>query len=148
MIWDMADFRWEEAYQRAAAFYRENGHLVVPRAYGSTQGFDLYEWVTTQRNKYRSGKLSTDRIHKLESIGMDWLTTVERAWETYYVAAERYYRRYGTLSMPCTYIDETGCSLGFWLWSIRTNRVKLKTSGPNGNQVERLQRIGFVFSTI
>jgi hypothetical protein len=76
---------------------------------------------------------------------MDWLTTVERAWEIHYGAAERYYRRYGTLSMPSTYVDEDGCSIGLWIWNIRTNRVKLKTSGANGNQVERLQRIGFVF---
>ena len=31
MIWDMMEFRWQEAYQRAAIFYRENGHLVVPK---------------------------------------------------------------------------------------------------------------------
>ena len=46
--------------------------------------------------------------------------------------------------MPCTYVDEDGLPLGMWLWRIRKNKVKLKTSGANGNQVERLAKIGFV----
>ena len=79
MVWkNKFETAWDRGYQAALAYHDEYGNLYVPTAYGSDQGFDLYEWVTTQRNKYRAGKLSTDKIHKLESIGMDWLTTVER----------------------------------------------------------------------
>ena len=147
MVWNVGEFRWEEAYKRAAAFYRENGHLVIPRHYGQEKEFDLYEWVMSQRNKYRSGELSEDKIQKLEKIGMDWLTSVERDWENHYDSAERYYREHGTLTMPCTYVDESGFPLGMWLWRIRTNKTKLRTEGANGNQIERLRAIGFEFST-
>lgn len=146
MVWNVGEFRWDEAYQRAATFYRENGHLVIPRKYGQENDFDLYEWVKSQRNKYRSGELSEDKIQKLETIGMDWLTSVERDWENSYHSAERYYRKHGTLTMPCTYVDESGFPLGRWLWRIRTNKVKLKTEGANGNQIERLKAIGFEFT--
>lgn len=145
MVWNVGEFRWEEAYKRAATFYRENGHLVIPRHYGQKKDFDLYEWVMSQRNKYRSGELSEDKILKLEKIGMDWLTSVERDWENHYDSAERYYRTHGTLAMPCTYVDESGFSLGMWLWRIRTNKTKLRTEGANGNQIERLRAIGFEF---
>lgn len=147
MVWNVGEFRWEEAYKRAATFYRENGHLVIPRYYGQEKEFDLYEWVMSQRNKYRSGELSEDKIRKLEKIGMDWLTSVERDWENHYDSAERYYRKHGTLTMPCTYVDESGFPLGMWLWRIRTNKTKLRTEGANGNQIERLRAIGFEFST-
>lgn len=146
MVWNVGEFRWEEAYKCAAAFYRENGHLVIPRYYGQEKEFDLYEWVMSQRNKYRLGELPEDKIQKLEKIGMDWLTSVERDWENHYASAERYYLKHGTLAMPCTYVDQSGFPLGMWLWRIRTNKVKLKTEGANGNQIERLEAIGFDFS--
>ena len=146
MIWSVGDFRWEEAYKRAGMFYREKGHLVIPRYYGQDNDFDLYEWVVAQRNKYRSGELSEDKIQKLEKIGMDWLTSIERDWENHYHSAECYYRKHGTLTMPCTYVDESGFALGLWLWRIRTGKIKLKTEGANGNQIERLKAIGFAFS--
>ena len=146
MIWNVGEFRWDEAYKRAASFYRDNGHLVVPRNYGQEKEFDLYEWVMSQRNKYRMSQLSEDKIHKLEEIGIDWLTSVERDWENHYDSAERYYREHGTLIMPCSYVDDSGFPLGMWLWRIRTNKVKLKTDGANGNQVERLRAIGLEFS--
>ena len=78
---------------------------------------------------------------------MDWLTLVERDLENHYDSAERYYRKYGTLAMPCGYVDESGFPLGMWLWRIRTNKIKLKTEGGNGNQIERLRTIGFEFTT-
>jgi hypothetical protein len=31
-----------------------------------------------------------------------------------------------------------------WLWRVRTGKVKLRTSGENGNQIARLESIGFV----
>lgn len=78
---------------------------------------------------------------------MDWLTSVERNWENHYDSAERYYREHGTLTMPCTYVDESGFPLGMWLWRIHTNKIKLRTEGSNGNQIERLRAIGFEFAT-
>ncbi|MBE5739716.1 MAG: helicase [Clostridiales bacterium] len=147
MVWDVDEFRWEEAYKHAEDFYQEKGHLVVSRYYGQEKGFDLYEWVMSQRNKYRSGELSENKVQKLEKIGMDWLTSIERDWENHYDSAERYYRKHGTLTMPCTYVDESGFPLGRWLWRIRTNKIKVRTEGANGNQVERLRAIGFEFST-
>ena len=44
-------------------------------------------------------------------------------------------------------VDESGFPLGMWLWRIRTNKIKLKTEGGNGNQIERLRTIGFEFTT-
>lgn len=142
MVWDVNEFRWTKAYNRAASFFNAHGHLVVPRYYGQDKDFDLYEWITSQRHKYRSGVLSDDKIQQLEKIGMDWLTSVEREWEIHYESAERYFRKHATLTMPCSYIDENGFPLGLWLQRIRTKKVKLKTEGANGNQIERLRALG------
>ena len=145
MIWKIKDIQWDEAYARAKRYYRKHKDLAVQKGCKDNDGYDLYEWVRIQREKYRTGELTARQIELMEQIGMDWLTTVERNWETNYKSAERYYKKYGNIEkMPCTYVDEDGLPLGMWLWRIRKNKVKLKTSGANGNQVERLAKIGFV----
>lgn len=143
MVWKIKDVQWDEAYARAKRYYRKHKDLAVQKGY-KEDGYDLYEWIRVQREKYRSGELTARQIELMEQIGMDWLTTAERNWENHYDSAERYYHKHGTLTMPCTYVDENGVSLGMWLWRIRTNKVKLKTSGANGNQIERLAKLGFV----
>lgn len=145
MIWKIKDIQWNEAYARAKRYYRKHKNLAVQKGRKDNDSYDLYEWVRIQREKYRTGELTARQIELMEQIGMDWLTTVERNWETNYKSAERYYKKYGSIEkMPCTYVDEDGFPLGMWLWRIRKNKVKLKTSGANGNQVERLAKIGFV----
>ena len=153
MTWEncnhaIRDDVWHGQFKRVKAFYIEHGHLDIPSEYGNGRGRALRLWLSRQRKLKATSKLSKEQIALLESIGMDWLTPSERDWETHYESAKRYYHRNGSLNIPCTYIDESGFPLGMWMWRIRTHKVKLKTSGANGNQVERLQRIGFVFVTV
>ena len=49
--------------------------------------------------------------------------------------------------MPTSYVSDDGFRLGLWLWRVRTGKTKLKTTGENGNQIARLESIGFVWST-
>lgn len=145
MVWDVEEYRWEESYQKAEKFYNKNGHLNVLSSYRGEDGYNLYNWIAIQRKKYHSQKLSDNKIQKLESIGMDWLNSVEREWEEHYESAKRYYCAHGNLDISVSYIDESGFPLGMWLWRNRTNKVKLRTEGANGNQIERLKAIGFKF---
>lgn len=46
--------------------------------------------------------------------------------------------------MPLYFTEPDGFQLGMWLWRVRTGKVKLRTSGENGNQIARLEAIGFV----
>lgn len=67
MVWDMVEYSWNRAYESALAFWKENGHIHVPR--GTRNGnIDLQSWVSEQRKKYKQGKLSQDRILKLAAI--------------------------------------------------------------------------------
>lgn len=144
LVWSEA---WYTQFKGAQAFYQQYGHLNIPSEYDKGNGKQLATWVVRQRALKAKGKLPGEQIKLLESIGIDWLTSVERDWENHYDSAERYYRKHGTLTMPCTYVDESGFPLGMWLWRIRGGKVKLRTDGANGNQIERLRAIGFEFST-
>ncbi len=95
-----------------------------------------------QIEKYHAGTLDTEKIRLLEEIGQDWLFPYEREWERGFASAERYFYENGNLNVPTTYKDETGFGLSLWVQRMRKKRGELKTSGANGNQVQRLESIG------
>jgi len=62
--------QWESMYQQLKEYKEQFGDCVVPRREKFKR---LNRWVTTQRQNYKvPGKLSQDRILKLEEIGFVW----------------------------------------------------------------------------
>jgi hypothetical protein len=53
----------------------------------------LARWVMTQRQMYRKGKLSPDRIQRLEAIGFVWCRQ-EHAWNEMYQRLVKYKKVY------------------------------------------------------
>jgi hypothetical protein len=55
--------------------YKENegkGNPNAPRHYKEGDGYRLGLWQNHQREYYKKGKLSPDRIKRLEDIGFKW----------------------------------------------------------------------------
>ena len=144
MVWSALDERWKEFYDLAAEYSKKNGNLQVGQKYKTADGYGLGSWVDSQRKLYAEGKLDIDKIQKLNAIGMDWMSPSARMWEKHFEACRRYYEKYGNLTMPFYYTEPDGFRLGMWLWRVRTGKIKLRTSGENGNQIDRLKSIGFV----
>ncbi|MBQ7322378.1 MAG: Helicase associated domain protein [Clostridia bacterium] len=69
------DLAWEEQYLAAKVFYRENGHLHVPKVYVGENGKNVAGWLQTQRDYRKKGKLSEEKIRLLDEIGMIWTVT-------------------------------------------------------------------------
>lgn len=145
MIWNQKEECWEKAFALAADYKREYGHLIIPNRYKTADGFSLGEWIRSQREKKRDGTLEKDKEERLNAIGMDWLSNQAREWETHFESCRKYYEKYGNLNMTTSYVSDDGFQLGLWLWRIRTGKMKLKTTGENGNQIARLESIGIVW---
>ena len=60
--------RWEENFELLLEFKREFGHCDVPRRSYPIPGV----WVSAQRTAFRKGRLSKERIAKLEEHGFNW----------------------------------------------------------------------------
>ena len=58
---------WETRYNELVRYKARHGDCKVPRSQGQ-----LGEWVDKQRQQYKKGKLSLDRIDRLNNIGFDW----------------------------------------------------------------------------
>ena len=145
MVWAKPD-PWETRYGLVKAYFEEHGDLNIP-SYYKAEGVWLSRWLSEQRNIYRGNrpgkKLTEEQIQKLEAIGMRWMTKAEQNWEKHYASAVYYFQHFGNLEIPVTYTDENGFALGKWIWGIRTGKIKLHCSGGNGDQIKRLEKIGF-----
>lgn len=96
---DTLGFKWEHEdswSKRIAAcreYKNEHGDLNVPQQYVTTDGIWLGKWLYECRRAYRGESnntvkvLTQEQIRELESLGMDWRTPAERAWEEKYQAA-------------------------------------------------------------
>jgi len=146
MIWDVHEYQWEQNYNAAKQYYKENGHLNVPHKYTTPDGISLGTWVSrirTLRNNPDSlhGDLTEDRIAELDEIGMIWGSKYELNWNNYYNAVCRYRQEHGNLNMPRNYMSEEGYRLYNWLLYQRAHKDSL-----NQDFIDKLNAIGMVWS--
>ena len=62
---------WNEWFALLKAYKEEYGHCRVPRR-AEYRGFNLGAWVHNQRCIHKNGKLSEERVARLDGIGFCW----------------------------------------------------------------------------
>ena len=73
--WDPVVELWEIGYALLVEFAGFRGQAWTPTEFKTVDGFQLGAWAGTQRNVYKKGKLSADRIARLEALpGWVWTT--------------------------------------------------------------------------
>lgn len=70
MIWDLNEFNWNRNFECVKKHLDEIGDLSIPINYVTEEGFKLGNWIYENKDAYKKGKLSENRIKKLESIGI------------------------------------------------------------------------------
>ncbi|MEO6787601.1 MAG: helicase associated domain-containing protein, partial [Chthoniobacteraceae bacterium] len=102
--------QWERRVAELEEFHRLHDHTRVPPTHGGNAG--LKQWVTVQRRKARTGKLTEERRRRLDALGLDWnpsllkphsdssRRTAEMRWERRVAELEEYQRVHGHLSIP------------------------------------------------
>ena len=70
-VWDVSEAYWEEMFGLLVAYKDEHGDCNVP-AREEYREKNLGAWVHSQRTAKRIGRLSADRIKRLEAIGFKW----------------------------------------------------------------------------
>ncbi|MBR5507190.1 MAG: helicase associated domain-containing protein, partial [Clostridia bacterium] len=136
MSWQRFSNKWEIGYGYAAQYFEENKSCNAPIGYIHSDGFKLGAWISTQRNKYRNGKLSKNQIKRLEELQIDW-TPTENSWMITYNEAKKYFLEYGNLFVPTSYITSAGINLGLW---IRNQRTKYRKGLLSEDQIDLLEK--------
>ena len=76
---DKREKEWMKNYGLAESYFNKNNNLEIPRSFKTLDGitydengYKLGVWVSIQRQSYKMGKLSKERIELLDKIGMVW----------------------------------------------------------------------------
>jgi len=69
-IWNVLDYQWEQSFVELIKFKKKNGHCNIPRCYSESPKLGL--WLSSQRISKKNGRLSPERINKLDSIDFVW----------------------------------------------------------------------------
>ena len=140
MSWDRFESKWERGFQYCQRYVDGYGDINrIPEDF-QIDGFKPISWLRTQRYRKRIGKLSQERIERLESIGLKWDKN-QAFWEKGYAHAMEYVKVHGSIRMPVGYVCEDGFKLKGWL---NNQRTRLKGGKLSQEQVEKLRGIGGV----
>ena len=150
---------WELNYSLAKIYFEKYGSLEIKQNFKTLNGIDYDEngynfgiWLTNQRQMYKKGKLSKERIELLKQIGMRFEIVYNIVdWAEMYMLAEIYFKKYGSLEIKQNFktlngidYDENGYNLGWWL--VR-QRQMYKKSKLSKEREKLLEKIGMRFET-
>jgi superfamily II DNA or RNA helicase len=139
-IWDARDALWEEKFAELQAYKKAQGNCNVPQDWSEKP--QLAEWVTNQRQFKKKGKLSEDRIQRLDEIGLVW-DTLDASWEKMFAALVIYKDINGHCNVP--HLCSKNPKLGKW---VHKQRQKRRNSQLSEERICRLDQIGFLWDIL
>ncbi len=130
-VWNTREASWEEHYVILKQYVEREGHALVPRSHKSGR------WVTNQRTAYKNGKLSQDRIDRLEKLpGWVW-SQLEVSWEEHFIILKKCVDKEGNARVPSLHIED-GFNLGNWVNFLRT---AYKNGKLTQDRIDRLEKL-------
>ena len=129
--------KWTTRYNELVAYKQQHGHFDVSVHDESKRG--LFYWVGNTRTQFKNGKLSEERIAKMNEIGFVWNRQIRTDWTTRYNELVAYKKHYGHCNVSRHNKDNK--SLGHWVDHVRRRYKNGKLSNEN---ISKLIEIGFV----
>ncbi len=126
-VWVPSTDRWDTKLVLLQMWVMRNGHARIPRSYRTKDGLELGAWAGMQRLLYGKGRLSEDRIARLEAvIGWSW-TVLNDLWEAAFARLQEFTNREGHANVPTDFKTGNGFRLGNWVHKQRNavNRASL-----------------------
>lgn len=141
MVWAKPD-SWKHRLELAQEYKQTHGDLNIPSQYRTEEGIWLGSWLSRQKQMYlrKDPVLSAERRMALAELfrgevfrrepvpGAAQCSVREQNWLNNYTSAKNYFKRFGDLLVPASYVDESGCRLGVWISNLRAARKNRPTS--------------------
>ena len=144
---------WDKRYAQLVAFKKRFGHCDVPCHWRKDRFFG--QWVSSQRNLRKKGRLSQERIDRLDQIGFRWLArfrldapppsflarvkVLDRLWESQFAKLVRFRKKHGHCRIPRT--DSAWASLSGW---VDKQRLHWRAGRLPEDRRRRLEELGFL----
>ncbi|KAL3936285.1 MAG: hypothetical protein SGBAC_008367 [Bacillariaceae sp.] len=154
------DDQWDSMFDKLREYKETNGNCLVPKRYKENP--KLGTWVDTQRVQYKKlqkilaskqtgsgeeqgftipavdsgkplvGRLTNDRIQRLESLGFVW--SLRDDWQKHYEELKVYKGQHGHCNVPARY--EKNRRLGIWV-SAQRQQYKMVRQLPDATKGRR-----------
>jgi hypothetical protein len=119
---------WEEKFLKLKQFKERTGHCKVPLKLDR----QLNSWVDAQRQANKQGRLSDERIRKLESLGVQWIV---KSWESKFQKLVDFKESHGHCNVPLHSEKQ------LYRWVVDQRRAH-KRGKLSADRVRRLEEIG------
>ena len=136
--------QWDFWYGLTLKYKESTGNPNAPARCKTAGGYRLGKWQSHQRDNYKEGKLSTERIEQLEEIGFTW-DILDKLFENGFQETLLYKERTGNPNAPQSYKSVEGFRLGHWQ---STQRDRYKQRKLDSERIERLGKIGFTWEIL
>lgn len=123
--------KWEESFLKLKNYKKIHGTCQVSLKIDPV----LQRWTCAQRNAFYAGKLSQDRLDRLNGIRFPW-SIKEGYWMKMYDALLEFKARYGHTKVPFQWSKNH--KLADWVYRTKVNKDNLEVQ-----KIELLDEIGF-----
>ena len=138
---------WDTYYFAAEAYFKENGHLKIPKNYVTAQGLNLGSWLLTQKRVHEgkvAGNLTEEQSKKLEAIGMVWDSSAKQSFDRGYEELKKYAAQYKNADVKADYVTENGFRLGSWIGNLRQKYAN-HSDTLTEEQIASLNELGMIW---
>lgn len=134
------DIIWEEMFTSLSQYQKEHKDCMVPKKYPNNP--KLASWVDYQRQEYKQGTLSKERIDRLEEIGFIW-DPFDSFWQEMFNTLVAYKNEHGDCKVPAKYSQNP--RLGGWV--ARQRELQQEGLLPE-EQFKMLDDLGFAWGNL
>ena len=142
--YDYLEDLWDKMYRCSEKYFTRYGNIHVPQGY-LYEGLPIGNWIHDQTQLYKKGKLSQNRIDRLNNLGIRWKPQQDK-WNTYYKYAKQYYKEIGNLEVPYDF-EFDGLSLGRWIGVQRQAYKGRQDTILTQEQIKKLENIGMLWES-
>ena len=151
--WEPFASQWKRMFAALRDYHAHHQHCRVPLSW--TENPRLGHWVGVQRRQKKLGRLSADRVAKLDALVFDWSlagtgggsrhhgpSRVE-AWEAMFAELQRFHEERGHARVPQNFPGNR--KLAWWVSTQRRNRRRGRLTEQ---QIARLDGLAFDWSPL
>jgi hypothetical protein len=136
-VWEPFDAAWEEKFSKLRAFQATYGHCNIPMVWSEDK--QLVTWVSHQRRYRKQGKLSEERIRRLDEIAFVW-NTLDALWEERFAELTAFKATHDHCNVPIGWPENP--QLRTW---VNEQRKRKKKGTLSEDCIQRLNQIGLVW---
>ena len=138
-VWDPKEAQWLAQYDILCQYHRQFGHCNVPNHDKIWSA--LSYWLNDNRKNYRRNKLLTERIKKLEALGIVWNPN-EDQWLERCQLLEQCYKKLGHCNISKN--NKEWGRLGLW---IVESKMLYRKGLLSKDRIEKFESYGIIWNS-